>query len=245
MEPARGALRASGGAEALLGELEVRVQDVVRVSSWWERHGVDCAILALNLLALPAGFLCLRSENLLVFALGIAILGVCHYTLTVKGSHLATHGALTESKRWSKIWVLFFVEVMGGQGPGKSQLLEGHSLEVAEPPHSGSTVSQLQTVLLKSALCYGGGVTDGPQRHRPALPRGSGVTQGNAVTFVPVPCGGGGNRAENPQPGHDARMLSCHEVTVAVILWAASDLLSVRPLPPPRGGNLSLHRCDF
>ncbi|XP_068385633.1 fatty acid desaturase 6 [Eschrichtius robustus] len=111
MEPARGALRASGGAEALLGELEVRVQDVVRVSSWWERHGVDCAILALNLLALPAGFLCLRSENLLVFALGIAILGVCHYTLTVKGSHLATHGALTESKRWSKIWVLFFVEV--------------------------------------------------------------------------------------------------------------------------------------
>ena len=56
---------------------------------------------------LHAGFLCLRSENLLVFALGIAILGVCHYTLTVKGSHLATHGALTESKRWSKIWVLF------------------------------------------------------------------------------------------------------------------------------------------
>ncbi|TKC53474.1 hypothetical protein EI555_014929, partial [Monodon monoceros] len=111
MEPARGALRASGGAEALLGELEVRVQDVVRVSSWWERHGVDCAILALSLLALPPGFLCLRSENLLAFALGVTILGVCHYTLTVKGSHLATHGALTESKRWSKIWVLFFVEV--------------------------------------------------------------------------------------------------------------------------------------
>ncbi|XP_022445388.1 fatty acid desaturase 6 isoform X2 [Delphinapterus leucas] len=57
------------------------------------------------------GFLCLRSENLLAFALGVTILGVCHYTLTVKGSHLATHGALTESKRWSKIWVLFFVEV--------------------------------------------------------------------------------------------------------------------------------------
>lgn len=55
MEPARGELRASGGAESLLGELEVRVQDVVRVSSWWERHGVDCAILALSLLALPPG----------------------------------------------------------------------------------------------------------------------------------------------------------------------------------------------
>ncbi|KAL2764667.1 fatty acid desaturase 6, partial [Daubentonia madagascariensis] len=106
-EPARGAPR----AEALLRELEALVRDVVSASSWWERHGVDCAILALSLLALPAGFLCLRSENVLVFATGITILGVCHYTLTVKGSHLATHGALTESKRWSKIWLLFFVEV--------------------------------------------------------------------------------------------------------------------------------------
>ncbi|ELK12388.1 fatty acid desaturase 6 [Pteropus alecto] len=111
MEPARGAPQGSGGAEALLGELEARVQDVVRASSWWERHGVDCAILALSLLALPSGFLCLCSENVLVFVLGITVLGVCHYTLTVKGSHLATHGALTESKRWSRIWALFFVEV--------------------------------------------------------------------------------------------------------------------------------------
>ncbi|ELW68335.1 Fatty acid desaturase 6 [Tupaia chinensis] len=92
-------------------QLEALVQDVVKASSWWERHGVDCAILALSVLALPAGFLCLRSEHVLVFAVGVTILGVCHYTLTVKGSHLATHGALTESKRWSKIWLLFFVEV--------------------------------------------------------------------------------------------------------------------------------------
>ncbi|XP_006145996.1 fatty acid desaturase 6 [Tupaia chinensis] len=98
-------------ASARLGELEALVQDVVKASSWWERHGVDCAILALSVLALPAGFLCLRSEHVLVFAVGVTILGVCHYTLTVKGSHLATHGALTESKRWSKIWLLFFVEV--------------------------------------------------------------------------------------------------------------------------------------
>ncbi|XP_015359707.2 fatty acid desaturase 6, partial [Marmota marmota marmota] len=111
MELARGASKGDDGAEALLGELEGLVQDVVRASSWWELHGVDCAILALSLLALPAGFLCLSSENVLVFAIGITILGVCHSTLTVKGSHLATHGALTKSKRWSKIWLLFFVEV--------------------------------------------------------------------------------------------------------------------------------------
>lgn len=52
---ARGAPGGSGGAEPLLGELEARVQAVVRASSWWERHGVDGSILALSLLALPPG----------------------------------------------------------------------------------------------------------------------------------------------------------------------------------------------
>ncbi|CAH6776392.1 fatty acid desaturase 6 [Phodopus roborovskii] len=111
MDPAHCASPGDGAAEMLLSELERQVQDVVRASSWWERRGVDCAILALSLLALPAGFLCLRVHNVLAFATGITILGMCHYTLTVKGSHLATHGALTESKRWSKILMIFFVEV--------------------------------------------------------------------------------------------------------------------------------------
>ncbi|KAM5273353.1 fatty acid desaturase 6 [Ctenodactylus gundi] len=123
MEPVRRAPGRDGGeggdsgdcgdsrAEALLGELEGLVKDVVRASSWWERHGVDCAVLALSLLSLPAGFLCLRSDNILVFTLGIIVLGICHYTLTVKGSHLSTHSALTESKYWNKILMLFFVEV--------------------------------------------------------------------------------------------------------------------------------------
>lgn len=55
METAPDAPQESSGAQALLSELEARVQDVVRASSWWERHGVDCAILALSLLALPPG----------------------------------------------------------------------------------------------------------------------------------------------------------------------------------------------
>lgn len=55
MEAARDAPLGNGGGEALLGELEALVRDVERASSWWERHGVDCAILALSLLALPAG----------------------------------------------------------------------------------------------------------------------------------------------------------------------------------------------
>ncbi|XP_036053286.1 fatty acid desaturase 6 [Onychomys torridus] len=112
MEPApQSASPGDGAAEVLLSELERQVQDVVRASSWWERRGVDCAILAVSLLALPAGFLCLRFHSVLAFTTGITILGICHYTLTVKGSHLATHGALTESKRWNKILMIFFVEV--------------------------------------------------------------------------------------------------------------------------------------
>lgn len=55
MEPAHSAPLGDSAAEVLLSELERQVQDVVRTSSWWERHGVDCAILALSLLALPAG----------------------------------------------------------------------------------------------------------------------------------------------------------------------------------------------
>ncbi|NXA34981.1 FADS6 desaturase, partial [Eudromia elegans] len=97
--------------EALMGELSRLVQAVVRSSSWWERHGVDVCILTLSLLLLPAGFLCLRSAHAGPFLAGIVILGVSHHTLSVKGSHLASHNALTESKAWGKVWAVFFIEL--------------------------------------------------------------------------------------------------------------------------------------
>uniref|UniRef100_A0A8C3IZ23 Fatty acid desaturase 6 n=1 Tax=Chrysemys picta bellii TaxID=8478 RepID=A0A8C3IZ23_CHRPI len=99
--------------EALMGELSELVQQVVKRSSWWERHGIDDSIIALNFLILPAGFLCLRSDNALPFLLGIFILGIVHHTVTVKGSHLASHNALTESKSWGKVWAIFFLEHIG------------------------------------------------------------------------------------------------------------------------------------
>lgn len=34
-----------------------------------------------------------------------------HHTLSVKGSHLASHNALSESKSWGKVWAVFFIEV--------------------------------------------------------------------------------------------------------------------------------------
>ncbi|XP_074870804.1 pre-mRNA splicing regulator USH1G isoform X1 [Carettochelys insculpta] len=97
--------------DSLMRELSELVQQVVKRSSWWDRHGVDAGIIALNFFILPAGFLCLRSDNALPFLLGIFILGMVHHTATVKGSHLATHNALAESKSWSKVWAVFFIEV--------------------------------------------------------------------------------------------------------------------------------------
>ncbi|XP_064251771.1 fatty acid desaturase 6 [Passer domesticus] len=97
--------------EALMAELSELVQRVVKSSSWWERHGVDISILACSLLLLPAGFLCLRSSQAVPFLAGVLTLGVVHHTLTVKGSHLASHNALTESKSWSKVWAVFFIEL--------------------------------------------------------------------------------------------------------------------------------------
>ncbi|XP_017667282.1 PREDICTED: fatty acid desaturase 6 isoform X2 [Lepidothrix coronata] len=97
--------------EALMTELSELVQKVVKSSSWWERHGVDISILACSFLLLPAGFLCLRSAQTIPFLAGVLTLGVVHHTLTVKGSHLASHNALTESKSWGKVWAIFFIEL--------------------------------------------------------------------------------------------------------------------------------------
>ncbi|NWZ98588.1 FADS6 desaturase, partial [Nesospiza acunhae] len=103
--------RARQPEEALMTELSELVQKVVKSSSWWERHGTDISILACSFLLLPAGFLCLRSAQAIPFLAGVLTLGVVHHTLTVKGSHLASHNALTESRSWSKVWAIFFIEL--------------------------------------------------------------------------------------------------------------------------------------
>ncbi|XP_077183998.1 fatty acid desaturase 6 isoform X2 [Paroedura picta] len=97
--------------DSLMGELSEMVQNVVKKSSWWERHGIDDAIITMNFLLLPVGFLLLRSYNVFSFLLGIVILGVAHYTITAKGSHLASHNSLVESKSWGKVLAIFFLEV--------------------------------------------------------------------------------------------------------------------------------------
>uniref|UniRef100_A0A672QKN9 Fatty acid desaturase 6 n=2 Tax=Sinocyclocheilus grahami TaxID=75366 RepID=A0A672QKN9_SINGR len=99
--------------ETLMMELTRLVQKSVRESSWWERRGLDCSILTAAFISLPAGFLLLGSSQPLYFLSGVLIMGVSHAVITVKGTHLASHGALSESPVWADFWAVFFIEVCG------------------------------------------------------------------------------------------------------------------------------------
>uniref|UniRef100_A0A8C7ZZP5 Fatty acid desaturase 6 n=1 Tax=Oryzias sinensis TaxID=183150 RepID=A0A8C7ZZP5_9TELE len=97
--------------ESMMMELTRLVQNLVKESSWWERRGVDCCILAAAFLCLPLAFLLLGSSRLLWLLAGVLLMGVAHAVITVKGTHLASHGALSESQAWGKFWAIFFIEV--------------------------------------------------------------------------------------------------------------------------------------
>ncbi|KAK0151687.1 Fatty acid desaturase 6 [Merluccius polli] len=105
-----------GGAtdkETLMMELSRLVQRTVKESSWWERRGVDCSILAGAFLCLPPAFLLLGSTQPLCFAAGVLLMGVAHGVITIKGTHLASHGSLSESQAWADFWAVFFIEICG------------------------------------------------------------------------------------------------------------------------------------
>ncbi|XP_026989753.1 fatty acid desaturase 6 isoform X5 [Tachysurus fulvidraco] len=99
--------------ETLMMELTQLVHMTVRDSSWWDRRGLDCTILASAFISLPIAFLLLSSPQVCFFMLGLVVMGVAHAVITVKGTHLASHGVLTESTTWTQFWNIFFIEVCG------------------------------------------------------------------------------------------------------------------------------------
>lgn len=101
------------GGESPMMELTRLVQEAVRGSSWWERRGVDCSILAAAFLCLPPAFLLLGSSQVVWFSAGMLLMGVAHAVITFKGTHLASHGSLSESQAWGKFWAVFFIEICG------------------------------------------------------------------------------------------------------------------------------------
>ncbi|XP_046887686.1 fatty acid desaturase 6 isoform X1 [Hypomesus transpacificus] len=99
--------------ESLMMELSRLVQKTVKESSWWERRGIDCSILAAGFLCLPPAFMMLGSSLSLCFTGGLLLMGLAHAVITIKGTHLASHGALSESSAWAEFWGVFFIEVCG------------------------------------------------------------------------------------------------------------------------------------
>ncbi|XP_060749160.1 fatty acid desaturase 6-like isoform X1 [Tachysurus vachellii] len=99
--------------ETLMMELTQLVHMTVRDSSWWDRRGLDCTILASVFIILPIAFLLLSSPQVCYFMLGLVVMGLAHAVITVKGTHLASHGVLTESTTWTQFWNIFFTEVCG------------------------------------------------------------------------------------------------------------------------------------
>ncbi|MEE6527199.1 hypothetical protein FKM82_028390 [Ascaphus truei] len=94
-------------------ELAGMVRAEWKRSGWWQRHGIDWSILGLAMGSLPAGFLCLGSQNPILGALGFLMLGLAHAVITVKGSHMASHRALCQSPNLARLWATFFLEVSG------------------------------------------------------------------------------------------------------------------------------------
>ncbi|KAG7275861.1 LOW QUALITY PROTEIN: hypothetical protein CRUP_033274, partial [Coryphaenoides rupestris] len=58
-------------------------------------------------------FLLLGSAHPLWFAAGVVLMGVAHGVITIKGTHLASHGSLSESQAWADFWAVFFIEICG------------------------------------------------------------------------------------------------------------------------------------
>ncbi|CAL8303093.1 unnamed protein product [Lota lota] len=112
-EETKGEKGVNTGEETLMMELSRLVQRTVKESSWWERRGVDCSILAGAFLCLPPAFLLLGSSQLLHFTAGLLLMGVAHGVLSIKGTHLASHGSLSESQAWAEFWAVFFIEICG------------------------------------------------------------------------------------------------------------------------------------
>ena len=101
--------------EPSMHELNLLIREVVSSSSWWDLHGVDLAIMFLNLGLLPFGYLLLGCGSMPLFVLGHLLLSYIHATFTVKLAHAALHNALAGSSRFiNRLLSMFFIEIWGG-----------------------------------------------------------------------------------------------------------------------------------
>ncbi|XP_033757429.1 fatty acid desaturase 6-like [Pecten maximus] len=96
-----------------MADLREEVNAIVQKSSWWERYGVDWAIMfAVFGLVFVAVYL-MSCDSMLAVGLGIALYGFCHNSIAVKGAHAAAHGSMCTSTAWNRVWMVLFSDIAG------------------------------------------------------------------------------------------------------------------------------------
>lgn len=94
-------------------KLKQEVDLVLKDSTWWDMYGVEWTIIFIFALCFAVSLMLLRSDNVLVMFTGMFLYGWFHHSFSTKCGHLASHGALCHSKKFSRYLSVFFVEIVG------------------------------------------------------------------------------------------------------------------------------------
>jgi len=83
--------------------LNARVMACVQRSSYWERYGLDLALLIVGLVGHVASYWLLASSDWLIVVFGVLFQGWCQALVTIKAGHNAVHGSLVRSPALNKV----------------------------------------------------------------------------------------------------------------------------------------------
>ncbi|XP_052810961.1 fatty acid desaturase 6-like [Mya arenaria] len=94
-------------------DLTAEVDYVIRKSSWWDRYGVDWALVVLFSGLWVTSVLFFKDRSWVGFSVGIFLMGWAHYALASKAGHIGTHGGMCETKAMRRPLSVLFVEMVG------------------------------------------------------------------------------------------------------------------------------------
>ncbi|CAH1782566.1 unnamed protein product [Owenia fusiformis] len=94
-------------------DLNAKVKKIIQKSSYWEKYGIDLAIVLTAIAFVPLTYKLMASDSLLTIITGMIIFGMTHSIIANKGGHAASHGAFGETKLWNHFATRFTVEFWG------------------------------------------------------------------------------------------------------------------------------------
>lgn len=94
-------------------DLKDKVDNIINSSTGWELYGFDWCVIFVFLMAFFISLIVMRSDSLIMLAVGTFIFGWMHCVFAVKGGHIAAHGGLSSDRRMIRPLSKFFVEFCG------------------------------------------------------------------------------------------------------------------------------------